>query len=542
MMATYGEGEPTDNAKELYGWVAKEAKEDAKPLAGMRFGVFGLGNKTYEHYNAVGRLFDARLEALGGTRMVPYGEGDDDASLEDDFSSWKRAIMAPLCAALGVEQKASAFDTGALGPTWKWTVTWDVAPVAEADKPKLRFTGMRDAKKGAYDQHHPFLTRIVTSRELNGAGATRGCIHADLALPAGVRYEEGDHLGVYPLNPPELVRAYTDYFGYDAARTLIITGNTDKDRGRKLHGPLTVAHAFALLPDLQEVPRKSVLEKLLPYAGPEDAPMHVALRQFVDKQVYHDRVEKGYMTVLEVLQALPQRLAVPCEELLQILPHLQPRYYSISSSLAATPGLASITCARVDEVSPTGRVHKGIASHWLYSLMARPDPAVPVAAFVRTSTFRMPTQNRPALMIGPGTGIAPFMGFLQRRIKGGERRGDVLFTGFRHRATEYLYGETLEQWARDGFVELHVAFSRDADTKHYVQHDLEREGARVWHLIDQLKATVYICGDANHMEKDVVNTLRRIFATHGGAKDEAAAQAYLDALTAAKRFQKDTWF
>ncbi len=143
-------------------------------------------------------------------------------------------------------------------------------------------------------------------------------------------------------------------------------------------------------------------------------------------------------------------------------------------------------------------------------------------------------------MIGPGTGIAPFMGFLQRRAFDKVRAGDILFTGFRNRQ-EYLYKSTLEAWAADGIMEFYVAFSREQAEKHYVQHDLEKLQDKVWELIDRRKANVYICGDANHMEKDVVATLLRIIKAKKG-DDLKVAQAYFEKMVSSKQLQKDTWF
>jgi NADPH-ferrihemoprotein reductase len=554
VVATYGEGEPTDNAKDLWEWVSKECTEDLKAL---KFGVFGLGNKTYEHYNWMGRKLNERLVELGAAEVIKYGEGDDDATLEDDFSEWKKSLWAPLCEQLGVKQDVSLFETGSLTRSWKWEVVF--AGEAKAAAPasgvvRERFSGKVDPKKRVYDQHHPFYTEIENYRELNAEGCERGCLHADIRLPKGVRYEEGDHLALYPVNASALVSAYCDYFGYDPTLDLLVFGNTDKDRGKILFGPAPLAHALATLVDLQDVPRKSVLERFASYCS-ENPEQEKALRQYLEKQTYIDQVEKRYMTVLEILQSLPgPRLVVPPEQFLQIVAPLQPRYYSISSSMRwlAPSLLTSITCARVDYKSPTGREHPGVASHWLYNLQKKnPDYSGRVAAFVRSSTFRMPSSGRPAIMIGPGTGLAPFMGFIQRRAADKRARGeqkngaekkseDMLFTGFRNKQ-EYLYGEQLEQWAQEGLVELHVAFSREGPEKHYVQHDIEKNQDRVWELIDSRKGNVYICGDANHMEKDVVATLLRIFAAKKGGSEQAA-QAYLEKMVSTKQLQKDTWF
>jgi NADPH-ferrihemoprotein reductase len=535
VVATYGEGEPTDNAKEMWDFLKKECES----LSQLKFGVFGLGNKTYEHYNWMGRELSKRLLQLGASAMIPYGEGDDDSSLEDDFGEWKKQIWGPLCDALGVKQEVGSFDLGSLARSWKWQVTI-ADQVVEAGPVRDRFSGKVDPKKRVYDKDHPFYTEVTSVRELNASGCERGCLHADVVLPKGVRYEEGDHLGIYPVNAPSLVDQYLAYFGFNGANVCTVSGNTDKDRGVVLFGPAPLSRAFAVLVDLQEVPRKSVLEKLLLYA--KEPGQETVLRGWLDKVAYVEKVEKDFMTILEILRSLPSPLVVPAEELLQILPPLLPRYYSISSSLRfLQPVLAaSVTCARVDYVSPTGRPHPGVASHWLYAIQKREGVENKVAAFVRSSPFRMPSSGRPAIMIGPGTGIAPFMGFLQRRSFDKARTGDILFTGFRNRS-EYLYKEALERFAAEDVVELHVAFSREQAEKHYVQHDIERMQDKVWELIDTRKANVYICGDASHMEKDVIAVLLKIIRPKKG-DDAKVAQAYYDKMISTKQLQKDTWF
>merc|ERR1711991_1125221 len=239
LVATYGEGEPTDNAKELWTWLNDECDTEQRPLESLRYGVFGLGNKTYEHYNWMGRQINKRLGELGAQSVVPYGEGDDDATLEDDFSEWKKLIWKPLCIELGVNWNA-AEEGATLTRTWKWQVEWIEAnaPAPSTAAPRERFTGKVDPKKRVYDQHHPFMTHVQNVRELFDTNATsRGCLHADVRLPKGVRYEEGDHLGVYPHNGPTLVEAYLEHFRLDGARMLRVLGNTDKDRGKVLFGP-----------------------------------------------------------------------------------------------------------------------------------------------------------------------------------------------------------------------------------------------------------------------------------------------------------------
>jgi len=225
-----------------------------------------------------------------------------------------------------------------------------------------------------------------------------------------------------------------------------------------------------------------------------------------------------------------------------IAPRLQPRFYSISSSATRHPRSVHVTCAVVRDVMPTGRVHDGVCSGWLQR--AKEGAQVPV--FIRHSHFRLPEdQHAPVIMVGPGTGLAPFRGFLQERqalVDDANELGPAeLFFGCRNRAHDFIYEAELRGYEESGALgRLHVAFSREGAAKEYVQHLIAREGAGVWELLRKPGATLYICGDAKAMAKDVLRAIIEVVAQHGGMTS-VKAEAWVKELTDSGRLQRDVW-
>lgn len=225
-----------------------------------------------------------------------------------------------------------------------------------------------------------------------------------------------------------------------------------------------------------------------------------------------------------------------------IAPRLQPRFYSISSSSSKHPRSIHVTCAVVRDVLPTGRMHEGVASTWL----AKAKPGQTVAMFVRHSHFRLPADPAaPVIMVGPGTGLAPFRGFLQEReqlLADKKVLGPAeLFFGCRSRAQDFIYEAELRGAEEAGALSrLHVAYSREGPAKVYVQHLMEQQGAALWQLLQQPSCHVYVCGDAKHMAKDVHRALVAIAAKHGRMSG-TAAEGWVKALSDSNRYLKDVW-
>ena len=308
--------------------------------------------------------------------------------------------------------------------------------------------------------------------------------------------------------------------------------------------PVALARLLARHVELQQVATRKQIQILAEHtACPNTKPRLAALAaDDADAGAYMTEVKRKRRSVLDLLEEHPA-CELPFESFLDMLAAMTPRYYSISSSPLAAPDRCSITVGVVNEPAWSGRgTFEGVCSTYL----ARHDAGQTVDAFVKDSksAFCLPDDSaRPIVMIGPGTGLAPFRGFLQQREalkRGGAVLGRaLLFFGCRHPDQDYLYREELERYAADGIVELHVAFSRLDATKTYVQHRIAEQADDIWSLLEG-DAVLYVCGDGSRMEPDVRATLAELYRRKTGA-DEAAAARWLGELTANKRYNLDVW-
>ena len=589
LQATYGDGEPTDSASAFCRWAVEAGSSGAKQLSGHSFAVFGLGNKQYEHFNAAARKLDASLAAAGCARVAPLGLGDDDGSLEDDWASWRTALW-PLIEAQFPHLAGSAADAaarrqsedtiaakgGAAPPAYKATFlpagTAAAGAPASAPPPPASGGVGRDAK-------HPVHAPIVGRRELQASvEGGRSTLHVELLLPPGLRYEAGDHVGLMPSNPPRLVAAAAARLGLspDALFTLSVDPEHASELPAPFPTPISVRQALSLYADLQSPPRRSALQALagtcgVGAEGRAQAARLAALAHGAGNE-YAAWVVGPQRSLLEVLEHFPEAQPDLGVFFAAVAPRLAPRFYSISSSpnhpsCAGAAGLRlTATVAVVRGETTTGRLHEGIASTWLGTLplaspptpAARSSAAAAAAAadrvplFIRTSTFRLPPfPGLPIVMVGPGTGLAPFRGFIQEREALAARQpgclGEAaLFFGCRRSGEDYLYQEELAAAVAAGrqgcrpLTALHVAFSREGKKKVYVQHLLEAQGAEVYRLLETEGGTMYVCGDAKAMAKDVHKSLVEVFKKHGGLTGAGAEKA-LQNMHDQGRLQRDVW-
>lgn len=538
-MATYGDGEPTDSATEFWSWLSAAADdaEQADLLQGVSFAVFGLGNQQYEHFCAMGSKVEGAMRALGASALVPRGEGDDDQDIDADFDRWCADLFAALDKSPLVQKNKGG----------EFHLTADAVPAyvveAVADAPAAAVDAL---PRGSGSSHgSPWLARVGAVRELHRGGG-RSCVHVEVDIAgSGVRYCAGDHVGVLAENSAATVEAAAAVLGLPPSmcfRLRVPPGGGHGLGEPFAAGPVTLRAALARHADLLSAPNKAALAALAAFAAvPEEAARLAHLASIEGREAYHEYVVEGKRSLLEVMQDFPSARPSLGAFFGSIAPHLQPRYYSISSSPAVHPKSIHITCAVVHEAMPSGRVHEGVASTWL----AACRPGQPIPVFVRPSTFRLPADpTTPVVMVGPGTGLAPFRGFLQERaaaVARGVALGPAhLFCGCRNRQHDYIYQEELEGFVAAGALsQLHVAFSRDGPTKDYVQHHMEAHGREVWDLLCASRGGVlYLCGDAKNMAKDVHRSLHDIVAKATGCSD---AQAEVQALSASGRYHKDVW-
>ncbi|RXN25746.1 NADPH--cytochrome P450 reductase isoform X2 [Labeo rohita] len=507
-MATYGEGDPTDNAQDFYDWL----HEGDADFTGVKYTVFALGNKTYEHYNAMGKYVDKRMAELGATRIFDLGMGDDDGNLEEDFVSWREQFWPAVCEHFGVEA------TG------------------EESRP--------------FDSKNPFLAPVTVNRKLNKAG-DRHLMHLELDITGSkIRYESGDHVAVYPINDSNIVNRIGDLLKVDLD-TVISLNNLDEESNKKHPFPCPTTYRTALTHylDVTSSPRTNVLYELAQYAtDPKDQEnmRKMASSSPEGKALYQSWVLDSCRNILAILEDLPS-LRPPIDHLCELLPRLQARYYSIASSSKVHPNSIHICAVVVEYKTKTGRVNKGVATNWLKNKMPTDNGhKATVPMYIRKSQFRLPFKStNPVIMVGPGTGIAPFMGFVQERKwlkEQGKDVGDtVLYYGCRHKNEDFLYREELEEYEKTGVLTaLNVAFSRDQAEKVYVQHLLKKNKEVVWRLVHTDNAHIYICGDARNMARDVQNAFYEIAEELGGMSRTQAVD-YIKKLMTKGRYSQDVW-
>ncbi|KAF9437283.1 NADPH-cytochrome P450 reductase [Entomortierella beljakovae] len=586
VLATYGEGEPTDNAVEFWEHLVSGEEvpefsrgdyEDAeKPLTNVNYVVFGLGNKTYEQYNTVSRRVDDRLTKLGASRIGERGEGDDDGSMEEDFLSWKDDMWKAVCDFLGIDFLAG--NSGPRQATYKITehsedevATLKKVYYGEHQEPKY-LVGSRPT----YDSKNPFAAPVPVSRELFSATAGRNCLHMEVDISgSGISYQTGDHIAIWPINAEQEIEKLAQILGLnDKLDNVISVSNTDP-ASTKLPFPVPTTYRTILRNyiDITASPSRAFIGQLTPFAPHGDAAKLFSLWG-QDKEAFrlnvHD-ARRSLGTVLEKILGAGQSMEIPFDLLIESVPRLQARYYSISSSSKAFPTSIHLTAVVLDykpDVVPDETVY-GLATNFLnnchghinqtgavvpkYDITGPKgtylvgDAGVKIPIHVRHSNFKLPRKSSlPIIMIGPGTGVAPFRGFVQDRAedakKGMKVGATVLFFGCRREDEDYLYKDEWPELMKDiEGAQIITAFSRQPGIpKTYVQHKMNDYKALIWDLIHIQGGYFYVCGDAKNMAREVNHKLIEI-AMECGEMTEEKAITYVKELRARGRYEEDVW-
>jgi len=483
VISTHGEGDPPDDAEIFHEFLLSG---NAPVLAGLKYAVLALGDSSYIKFCETGREFDTRLAELGAERLAPIVECDLD--YESSAAEWAEEIVSRL---------PELLDAGVIVPQLR-----AVESVA------------------SFDKHHPFAATVLVNQKITGGTSAKDVRHIELSIEgSGLQYEPGDALAIIAQNPPQLVAEFLDTLQLQADE-LVRLNEENRRLGDVLHRDVEITVAnLGFLRTWAELSTSAQLLELL------DTNNQAALGEFVDTH-----------QIIDIVRRFPAE--VTAQTFIEALRKLSPRSYSIASSLDANPDEVHLTVAAV-HYDAFGTEHWGAASTHVADRLAEGD-TVPVY-IESNSRFRLPVENDvPIIMIGPGTGVAPFRAFVEERTERNASGDNWLFFGDRRFSDDFLYQLEWQRHLKQGRLDrLDVAFSRDQNEKIYVQDRIRENGAELFAWLER-GAYLYVCGDAKNMAGDVHDALVDVVCEHAGL-DRAAAGQRLKELRRAGRYQRDVY-
>jgi sulfite reductase (NADPH) flavoprotein alpha-component len=491
-VSTHGEGDPPDNAEELHAFIYGKK---APKLDGLKFSVLAFGDTSYEHFCQTGKDFDAQLEKLGGKRLTD--RVDLDVDFDEAAEAWIETVVDKYKDELGG------------GDTAHPTVT------------AMPSAGGAAASAGeTYSRKNPYPAEVLENVVLNGRGSDKEVHHIEMDTEeSGLVWEPGDSLGIIPENDPAVVK-----------ELIAALGLSPEEQVTGIDGEVTLQHALTHQYEITTLTRP-LIEKYAVQAQNESLDALLAEDQ---REVLAEYMHGRF--IIDLVEDYPIE-GITGQDFVRLLRKLPPRLYSIASSHAANPDEIHLTVAAVRYES-VGRARNGVAS---IQLADRSEDAQLPIYIDHNKNFKLPDNNdAPIIMIGPGTGVAPFRAFMEEREEREAGGDNWLFFGAQHFLTDFYYQTDWLRWRKEGVLtRMDVAFSRDQEEKVYVQDKIRAAGKDVFDWIER-GATVYVCGDANAMAHDVHEALLELIGENANLDAEGAAD-YLKKLQKEKRYQRDVY-
>nr|XP_034958286.1 NADPH-dependent diflavin oxidoreductase 1 isoform X2 [Zootoca vivipara] len=535
--ATTGQGDPPDNMKNFWRFLFRKSLSPGS-LCQLDYAVLGLGDSSYPKFNFVAKKLHKRLHQLGGCPLLPAALGDDQHDLGPDAAvdPWLADLWEKILQLYPLPPGLQILSPDIILPsrfTFRFLDGNDQTgcpdPPAESDP-------------GPTCERHPFPARVLSNQRVTSESHFQDVrlIELDLA-GSGIQTAAGDLALIAPRNAPEDVELFCRLLNLDPRRRFLVE---PAEQGTALPFPLprpcSIGHLVENCLDIAGVPRRSFFE-LAAQLSPDERERE-KLREFVSapgQEELYAYCHRPRRTTLEVLSDFPKTAAaIPCHLLLDLIPRIRARAFSIASSMLAFPDRIQILVAVVRYKTRLARPRRGLCSTWLASL----DPArgpVQVPLWVKKGGLQFPDDpDTPVVMVAPGTGVAPFRAAIQERVAQG-KRGNFLFFGCRHRAHDFYFWDEWAELSDRGFLSVFPAFSRDQEEKIYVQHRLRENQALLWELLCR-GARIYLAGSAKEVPECIAEALCSGFESEGGLSAPQAAE-FLAALERAGRFQAETW-
>lgn len=535
--STTGQGDPPDNMKNFWRFLFRKSLP-AGSLGRLDCAVLGLGDSSYPKFNFVAKKLHKRLLQLGASVLLPVGLADDQHDLGSDavIDPWLTSFWDKVSALYpSLSDVVPLRDDEPLPPTYTFHLLDDVKQKSD-DERRI------PTEPIVLSQSRPFPARVVSNMRVTELSHFQDVRHIEFDITgSGIEFSAGDVVVMRPCNAAEDVQHFCQLLRLDpeAWFTLRAAGSTAVPAS--LPQPCTVRHLVESYLDIAAVPRRSFFELLSTFATNELEREKLAeFSSAAGQDELHSYCNRPRRTALEVLADFPHTAAeLSADYLLDLFPEIQPRSFSIASSLKAHPHRIQILVAVVRYKTKMYKPRRGLCSTWLASL----DPGqgeVYVPLWVKKGTLKFPREKDiPVIMVGPGTGVAPFRSALQERISEG-KPDNVLFFGCRSESKDFYFRAEWEDMVEAGHLVLFTAFSRDQEEKVYVQHRVTDNAPLLWDLIANKNACFYIAGNAKEMPASVCDALKQLFQQEGGVSTEEAEQM-LVTMERTGRFQSETW-